>query len=156
MGDLNGLLDEYAAEEVWSGYEPRSQSAASALNALREILEIHKPVKIEGSRYCGACRNPTYPCATVKAIETRMTEEAERRSAWRTRPAKPPAKFAPRKGKTLGGFPYRQHPHDLSGSNVERQQVGDPGHCEDCCSVGHVVAHPDLGCGDVGCYRTHD
>lgn len=56
---------------------------------------------------------------------------------------------------TAGGFPYRQHPHDLSGSNVERQQVGDPGHCEDCCSVGHVVAHPDLGCGDVGCYRTH-
>ncbi|RSN26528.1 hypothetical protein DMC63_01445 [Streptomyces sp. WAC 05977] len=52
-------------------------------------------------------------------------------------------------------FPYRQMPHELCGSNSERQSVGDPGHCEDCCSVGHVVAHPDLGCGDVGCYRTH-
>ena len=52
-------------------------------------------------------------------------------------------------------FPYRQMAHDLCGSNSERQSVGDPGHCEDCCSVGHVVAHPDLGCGDVGCYRTH-
>lgn len=57
--------------------------------------------------------------------------------------------------RTPGGFPYRQHPHDLCGSNADRQSVGDPGHCEDCCSVGHVVAHPDLGCGDVGCYRTH-
>ncbi len=56
---------------------------------------------------------------------------------------------------TPGGFPYRQHPHDLCGSNTARQEVGDPGHCEDCCSVGHVVAHPDLGCGDVGCYRSH-
>jgi len=69
--------------------------------------------------------------------------------------AAPPAKARQRTRTTLGGFPYRQHPHDLCGSNVERQQVGDPGHCEDCCSVGHVVAHPDLGCGDVGCYRTH-
>jgi hypothetical protein len=69
--------------------------------------------------------------------------------------AAPPTKAARRDRKTPGGFPYRQHPHDLSGSNVERQQVGDPGHCEDCCSVGHVVAHPDLGCGDVGCYRSH-
>lgn len=57
--------------------------------------------------------------------------------------------------QTPGGFPYRQHPHELCGSNTERQEVGDPGHCEDCCSVGHVVAHPELGCGDVGCYRAH-
>lgn len=57
--------------------------------------------------------------------------------------------------QTPGGFPYRQHPHELCGSDTARQEVGDPGHCEDCCSVGHVVAHPDLGCGDVGCYRTH-
>lgn len=57
--------------------------------------------------------------------------------------------------RTPGGFPYRQMPHELCGANADRQSVGDPGHCEDCCSVGHVVAHPDLGCGDVGCYRTH-
>jgi len=46
-------------------------------------------------------------------------------------------------------------PHRLSGSDPERQSVGDPGHCEACCAVGHVVAHPDLGCGDVGCVISH-
>lgn len=57
----------------------------------------------------------------------------------------------------MSRFPYRQIPHpDLpEGSNPERQSVGDPGHCEDCVSVGHVVAHPELGCGDVGCYSDH-
>jgi hypothetical protein len=61
----------------------------------------------------------------------------------------------PEATRTPGGFPYRQHPADFAGSNPERQSVGDPGHCEDCCSVGHVAAHPDLGCADVGCTRTH-
>jgi hypothetical protein len=45
--------------------------------------------------------------------------------------------------------------HPLCGSNSDRQSVGDPGHCERCAQVGHVVAHPDLGCGDVGCYAAH-
>lgn len=57
--------------------------------------------------------------------------------------------------KTPGGFPYEQVPHRYCGSDKERQSVGDPGHCEDCVSVGHVVAHPDLGCSDVGCYKHH-
>lgn len=56
----------------------------------------------------------------------------------------------------MSRYPYRQSPHPLAGSNSERQSVGDPGHCEDCCSVGHVVAHPDLGCGDVGCDVSHE
>lgn len=42
-----------------------------------------------------------------------------------------------------------------SGSNKARQEVGDPGHCERCAEVGHVIAHPNLGCGDVGCDRAH-
>lgn len=42
------------------------------------------------------------------------------------------------------------------GSNPERQSVGDPGHCERCAEVGHVIAHPDLGCGDVGCTYCHE
>jgi hypothetical protein len=46
--------------------------------------------------------------------------------------------------------------HAHSGSNSERQSVGDPGHCELCAQVGHVVAHPELGCGDVGCDDDHD
>lgn len=41
------------------------------------------------------------------------------------------------------------------GSNPERQSVGLPGHCERCAKVGHVRAHPDLGCGDVGCTAAH-
>lgn len=52
-------------------------------------------------------------------------------------------------------FPYRQVPHSYCGTNPDRQSVGEPGHCEDCCSVGHIVAHPHLGCGDVGCYQDH-
>lgn len=56
---------------------------------------------------------------------------------------------------TPGGFPYRQAPHRYAGNAAARQEVGDPGHCEDCCSVGHVVAHPDLGCGDVACISDH-
>lgn len=54
-----------------------------------------------------------------------------------------------------GDFPYRQHPHRYCGSNPERQSVGDPGHCEACCSVGHIVAHPAFGCADVGCTLNH-
>ena len=54
-------------------------------------------------------------------------------------------------------MPYKMPPptHPFAGSNSERQGVGDPGHCEDCAQVGHVRAHPDLGCGDVGCERAH-
>jgi hypothetical protein len=45
--------------------------------------------------------------------------------------------------------------HRYCGSDSERQSVGDPGHCEECAEYGHVLAHPDLGCGDVGCYSAH-
>jgi hypothetical protein len=45
--------------------------------------------------------------------------------------------------------------HPFCGSSSDRQSVGDPGHCEDCCRVGHVVAHPEFGCGDVGCDADH-
>ncbi|SEU46537.1 hypothetical protein [Nonomuraea wenchangensis] len=45
--------------------------------------------------------------------------------------------------------------HEYAGSDTERQSVGAPGHCEACAIHGHVVAHPELGCGDVGCYRHH-
>lgn len=45
--------------------------------------------------------------------------------------------------------------HPYAGSNSERQSVGLPGHCERCAQVGHVKAHPDLGCGDVGCTAFH-
>lgn len=42
-----------------------------------------------------------------------------------------------------------------TGSSSARQSVGQPGHCDRCAEVGHVVAHPSLGCSDVGCGSTH-
>jgi hypothetical protein len=45
--------------------------------------------------------------------------------------------------------------HPFAGSNSERQSIGLPGHCERCAELGHVKAHPSLGCGDVGCERAH-
>jgi ADP-ribose pyrophosphatase YjhB (NUDIX family) len=42
-----------------------------------------------------------------------------------------------------------------AGTNPDRQSVGLPGHCDRCVAVGHVRAHPDLGCGDVGCTVRH-
>ncbi|MFK0244534.1 hypothetical protein ACIQUM_07535 [Amycolatopsis azurea] len=55
----------------------------------------------------------------------------------------------------MGDFPYQQNPHRYCGSDPERESTGEPGHCEGCCSVGHLVAHPDAGCADVGCYVEH-
>lgn len=43
-----------------------------------------------------------------------------------------------------------------TGSSSERQSVGLPGHCDRCAALGHVKAHPNLGCTDVGCYSAHD
>lgn len=44
---------------------------------------------------------------------------------------------------------------DYAGNDSARQSIGLPGHCDECARVGHVAAHPDLGCGDVGCTRAH-
>lgn len=44
---------------------------------------------------------------------------------------------------------------DFAGSSKARQEIGLPGHCELCATVGHIAAHPDLGCSDVGCERAH-
>lgn len=46
--------------------------------------------------------------------------------------------------------------HQYAGSCKERAEIGKPGHCEPCAERGHVLAHPDLGCADVGCYQAHD
>lgn len=51
---------------------------------------------------------------------------------------------------------YMGPPANYAGSNSDRQGVGLPGHCVRCAEFGHVAAHPDLGCGDVGCSSHHD
>jgi hypothetical protein len=43
-----------------------------------------------------------------------------------------------------------------TGTSKARQEVGDPGHCDRCVAFGHILAHPQLGCGDVGCNSSHD
>lgn len=43
-----------------------------------------------------------------------------------------------------------------AGSDSDRQSVGLQGHCDDCAEMGHVAAHPELGCADVGCDKAHD
>lgn len=42
-----------------------------------------------------------------------------------------------------------------TGSNPDRQSKGLPGHCGVCALVGHVRAHPKLGCAEVGCNAPH-
>lgn len=66
------------------------------------------------------------------------------------------AKLAAESEMTRERVPTPRSRSRYCGNNPDRQSVGDPGHCEDCCSVGHIVAHPDLGCGDVQCYSDHD
>jgi hypothetical protein len=61
------------------------------------------------------------------------------------------ARAAARASRASNPYPT----HRLSGSNSERQSIGLPGHCERCAKVGHVKAHPRLGCGDVGCDLAH-
>ncbi len=46
--------------------------------------------------------------------------------------------------------------HTYAGTSKDRQEVGLPGHCKACAAAGHMAAHPDLGCGDVGCDKAHD
>lgn len=52
--------------------------------------------------------------------------------------------------------PYMGPTARFAGSNPERQSIGLPGHCVACAEHGHVAAHPELGCGDVGCTPFHD
>lgn len=45
--------------------------------------------------------------------------------------------------------------HQYAGHSKARAEKGLPGHCERCCEVGHITAHPSLGCGDVDCTKAH-
>ncbi|MEW9530659.1 hypothetical protein [Microbispora sp. NPDC049125] len=46
--------------------------------------------------------------------------------------------------------------HRYCGSDKARAERGNPGHCEPCARYGHIAAHPELGCADVGCESIHN
>lgn len=57
--------------------------------------------------------------------------------------------------RTVTTQPVSLQTDSFAGTNQQRESVGLYGHCDDCALLGHVLAHPDLGCGDVGCNRAH-
>lgn len=68
--------------------------------------------------------------------------------------------FGPDPDDELGGpnLPLSDPPGPTvagAGKNTERAMVGLPGHCEKCAQYGHIAAHPEYGCGDVGCSGNH-
>jgi hypothetical protein len=66
------------------------------------------------------------------------------------------ARLAAESEMTREPLPRSPYAHRYAGSDPARQGIGDPGHCDDCARVGHIVAHSDLGCGDVGCISDHE
>jgi hypothetical protein len=60
-----------------------------------------------------------------------------------------------RRHRTPDPVVRQRSPEDYIGSNTDRGSRGLPGHCERCARIGHVAAHPDLGCADVGCDAYH-
>lgn len=58
--------------------------------------------------------------------------------------------------RTAGGHASFPPTALYAGSNSDRQCAGRPGHCSVCAIIGHVEAHPEFGCGDVGCNHSHE
>jgi hypothetical protein len=47
-----------------------------SMQALRAVVELHKPKKIRLINYCGACTKDElvgYPCPTIEAIEKELS-----------------------------------------------------------------------------------
>lgn len=129
----------------------------------RMIGERHGPVVArDGLRtVCPSCRTTggrqhPFPCPTW--VETSLifgwTYPARMFEAFG---AQVPAELieATAKPDTRRSLTVAPATHPYAGTDSERQSVGLPGHCDDCVKVGHVRAHPDLGCGDVGCTVGH-
>lgn len=68
------LLDRYAHEPSASGHGEsfREEDAGRTFAALRDVLVIHRRVTIDHTTFCPACREPTFPCATVRAISAAL------------------------------------------------------------------------------------
>lgn len=132
-----------------SGYEQCTVQAAkdhygAAENAAKHATWVREQAEKIAARtglviYTATALEREAKAATVAAQQDRLEDEA--------RAAEEPS--------------YRQVPASngaasFIGSDQARQSVGNPGHCERCVSIGHVAAHPELGCGDVGCYASHE
>jgi hypothetical protein len=53
------------------------------------------------------------------------------------------------------GEPVPPPVHPYAGSYAPRQGAGQPGHCGMCAEQGHLIAHPGIECGRVGCTADH-
>lgn len=114
---------------------------------------IH-PIRLDADASQAIRRIQSLPPALTKAMWQRYLDEGTVRE--RPNLAESVEAIRRAEGKPI----YRQTrpgPEPMfTGSNPDRQSVGLPGHCEDCAQMGHVKAHPELGCTDVGCYAHHD
>lgn len=83
MIDPHALLDHYAREREVSNCgcseTARGDAAARVFDALRVILDIHKPhdgLAGTGQQWCLTCWEPTgariWPCPTILAITSRL------------------------------------------------------------------------------------
>jgi hypothetical protein len=70
-----------------------------------------------------------------------------------TAPPRYAAKLPTARGLILPPRPFPTARY--AGMDKARAEVGLPGHCEFCAAYGHVKAHPEYGCGDVGCTSNH-
>jgi hypothetical protein len=63
-------------DEAIYDYDHKWDNASPYLNALRAVVELHKPEFMVTQSYCVACsinlETVTYPCATIQAIEKEL------------------------------------------------------------------------------------
>jgi hypothetical protein len=77
MTTVRQLIDAYAAEEIWGGYDcenSRAENAPKAFAALLAVLDLHVN-DLGDCRECGvdATEEPIpWPCATIRAITTAL------------------------------------------------------------------------------------
>ena len=48
------------------------QHGAKAVQALRVVVELHKPADSRGDVVCANCPTQNYPCATIQVLEKEL------------------------------------------------------------------------------------
>ena len=144
----DGLFDAHctACGFESAGHETR-QEAANLL-VRRHGLDGPRHATVEGIEFVGLSRVEATDDGRVRVLLAATGETVA------ILPAGSPPNDA---DAAVGGWLTAGRPSPIhTGSDPERGSVGMPGHCEDCAAIGHVQAHPELGCGDVGCTAAHD